>query len=253
MKGLLGLYLLSLIVALTSLALSLSSFLHPTWIFTRPLAKTPIELTTKIEYGLFESCTTTSYVSQVNGSEGGLGKRECRKFPVRGIDCGAKKESRNKQKKRISGSKIELFEHDTARDESFCDRWLLAGYAHQLSLIFSLTSLLSLSLTLLGTLRAGRGYRTERLRGGWKLVVGLMGFQFGCEAVSWGVVRWEYENESLFQGGSKALGRGFVESVTTFSLLGATILAILFVRVTQRLRIVPEAAAREDGYESIRD
>lgn len=49
------------------------------------------------------------------------------------------------------------------------------------------------------------------------------------------------------------LGSGFIETVTAFGLLLVTILSILFVRYTQRLRIVPEGAAREDGYDEIRD
>ncbi|GAA5886771.1 hypothetical protein JCM16303_003308 [Sporobolomyces ruberrimus] len=269
MKGLLVLYLVSLAVAITSLGISIASLLHSDWIEVRPFssshkdpAHSPINLHTSTSYGLFEACTTTTYsLSSRQRSHGGLKtKKECRKFPVRGVDCGIEQ---TKKKKKQSGAallkngsdSVGIEQHDTDRDESFCDRWLLAGYAHQLSLIFSLTSILSLSLTLLGTLRAGRGYRTERLRSGWKLAVGLMSLQAASLAVAWIVVRWEFGNESLFNlpWGHKSLGSGFIETVTAFGLLLVTILSILFVRYTQRLRIVPEGAAREDGYDEIRD
>jgi hypothetical protein len=169
-------------------------------------------------------------------------KKECRKFPIRGKDCGT-----------TTTTSTTLYQHDTSRDESFCDRWLLAGYSHQLSLIFSLTSILSLILTLLGTLRAGRGYRTERLRSGWKLVVGLISLQSIFLAIGFSLITWEYKNESLFNlnWGHKQLGKGYVESVTAFGLLLVTVVAILFVRVTQKLRIVPQGAARDDGYDPI--
>ncbi|GAA6025479.1 hypothetical protein JCM11491_000546 [Sporobolomyces phaffii] len=254
MKGLLALYLSSLAVALTSLGLSVSSLVDLDWIRTRPFdsgVESPIHLSTSTRYGLFETCTTTAYPrahpARTNG--GLVSKTECRKFPVRGVDCG-----RGVGVSESSGAAAAAA-HDTERDESFCDRWLLAGYAHQLSLIFSITSILSLSLTLVGTGRAGRGYRTERLRGGWKLVVGLMTLQATTLAVAWIVVRWEYGNERLFNPawGHKSLGSGFIESVTAFGLLVVTVASILFVRVTQKLRIVPEGAAREDGYDEIRD
>ncbi|GAA5989803.1 hypothetical protein JCM5350_002949 [Sporobolomyces pararoseus] len=223
MKGLLGLYLFSLAIAITSLSLSIDSLLHPNWIYTKPFdssPSSPIELKQIESFGLFETCSITSYSN--------LEKVECRKFPLRDQDCQG--------------------------NESFCDRWLLAGYSHQLSLIFSLTSILSLSLTLVGTVRVGKGFRTERLRSGWKLVVGLMGLQFVFLGLSWLIVRIEFTNHWRRSGyQDKGLGKGFVESVTAFGLLGFTILSILFVRITQRLRIVPSAAAREDGYDEITD
>ncbi|GAA5840873.1 hypothetical protein JCM3766R1_005386 [Sporobolomyces carnicolor] len=259
MKGLLALYLFSLAIAITSLSLSLSSLVGTNWIITRPFSsgessKSPIELRATTRYGLFETCTSTHYDSNSSTTtKSGLKtKTKCRKFPVRGVDCG----NRDSDKDRKPGQALTLLEHDSTRDESFCDRWLLAGYAHQLSLIFSITSILSLSLTLIGTCRAGRGYRTERLRSGWKLVVGLMTLQSVSLAIAWIVVVWEFHHESLFnwpRWGHKHLGQAFGESVGAFGLLLVTILLILVVRVTQKLRIVPEGAARDDGYDTIRD
>ncbi|GAA5957831.1 hypothetical protein JCM3765_003781 [Sporobolomyces pararoseus] len=229
MKGLLGLYLFSLSIAITCLSLSIDSLLHPNWIYTRRFdssPSSPIDLRQVESFGFFEKCTITSY------NHGDNSKIECRKFPIREQDC-----------KVDSGS-------------SFCDKWLLAGYSHQLSLIFSSTSILSLILTLIGTLRVGRGFRTEKLRSGWKLVLGLMSLQFIFLGLGWLIVRIELDHHYWSQGqgkGKKELGKGFIESVTAFGLLGITIFSILFVRITQRLRIVPSAAAREDGYDEITD
>ncbi|GAA5823285.1 hypothetical protein JCM10212_006469 [Sporobolomyces blumeae] len=314
MKGLLALYLGALAVAITSLGLSIASLLHSDWIVLQPFSSnsshSPIHLSTRSTFGLFETCTTTTYASDSPEARSGVkSSTQCRKFPIRGTDCKIRKRDRKAATGRstsLQGLDQEVFGlgRDDAlewvqqqrgqvevlkkHEESFCDRWLLAGYAHQLSLIFSVTSLLSLFLTLLGTMTVGRGYRTEKLRSGWKLVVGLMSFQATCLLVGWAIIRWEVSHEPLFQipFGSRKLGASsststfglsrcllssiksltnsdlslerragpaFAESVAAFSLLVFTILSILFVRVTQRLRIVPEAAAREDGYDEIDD
>ncbi|GAA5937808.1 uncharacterized protein JCM15063_002124 [Sporobolomyces koalae] len=265
MKGLLVLYLFSLAIAISSLGLSIASLVHPNWfalptsqsririgrstdaeagnrIITRPFSShhdlnlgtlddSPINLSMSNQYGLFETCTTTTYTLDApqRRRSGLTHKVECRKFPQRSIDCQGKEGA------------------------AFCDRWLLAGYAHQLSLIFSITSILSVSLTLVGTATVGKGYRTEKLRSGWKLVVGLFALELTTLAIAWIIILWEYHHEKMFSipWGHKRLGSAFVESVTAFGLLIVAISTIVFVRITQRLRIVASGAAREDGYQEI--
>jgi len=89
-------------------------------------SESPINLTLSTSYGLFETCTTTTYSAHTRGESGLKSKKECRKFPVRGLDCkGPPVETKEvgiekkKGKGRRKGKKTE--------GEAFCDRWLLAG------------------------------------------------------------------------------------------------------------------------------
>ncbi|GAA5906676.1 hypothetical protein JCM5296_006453 [Sporobolomyces johnsonii] len=221
MKGLLALYLAALAVACSTLGLSIASLVQPNWITTTLPTRSPIDLHLTTAYGLFEACETTS-----NSHESIV---TCRKFPNRARDCGS--------------------------DDGgwgFCDSWISAGYAHQLSLVFALTSLLALALTLFGTATAGRGFRTERLRSGWKLFTALMGLQAGCLILSTSLVAREFGHDARFGVGSK-LGHAFILATVAWALNVLVVFSILFVRATGKLRIVPEAAGREDGYETIRD
>jgi len=76
---------------------------------------------------LFETCTTTTYSAHERGESGMKSKKECRKFPIRGVDCKAPVESKeeevgsSKKKGKGKGKKRK------SEGEAFCDRWLLAG------------------------------------------------------------------------------------------------------------------------------
>lgn len=89
------------------------------------------------------------------------------------------------------------------------------SYAHQLSLIFSLASLIALVLTLIGTATVGRGLRTEKLRSGWKLVAGLMTLQAVCLMVASSLVAYERNNDGRFSVGVVHLGASFLSRLPT--------------------------------------
>ncbi|BGP41934.1 hypothetical protein JCM10450v2_006010 [Rhodotorula kratochvilovae] len=121
-------------------------------------------------------------------------------------------------------------------------------YAQQLSLVFALANLIALTLTLLGTAAAGRGFRTEKLRSGWKLVAGLMTLQALCMCLSSSLVAYEFHHDARFANGSK-FGRAWVETVVAYALNLFIIIVLLLTRVTGKLRMVPG----DDGYEPIDD
>ncbi|GJN92898.1 hypothetical protein Rhopal_005938-T1 [Rhodotorula paludigena] len=208
MKGLLVLYLVALAISITSTALNVASVAQTT---------------------------------------------RCVPFPKRGVDCG-----------KSSGRDYDLLlgvsagqtaatvtsggdGEDEAEDRwGFCDNWVAAGYAHQLSLAFALGNVVALSLTLWGTATVGRGFRTDKLRSGWKLVAGLMTLQAVCMCVSTSLVAYEFHHNERFEHGAH-LGRAWREGVVAYALNLFVVIVLLLTRVTGQLRMVPG----EDGYEPI--
>ncbi|BGP18344.1 hypothetical protein JCM10213_008516 [Rhodosporidiobolus nylandii] len=233
MRGLLALYLGALAVALTTLGLSTSSLYRARWVSSSTPTVVPVVLTTS--YGLFQKCETSSYLP---------GVVECRPFPQRGRDCGRREAELPKE----GGAQVLSGEDHDEEDErwGFCESWYTAGYAHQLSLVFALANLIALVLTLVGTATVGRGFRTEKLRSGWKLVAGLMTLQALCLVVSSSLIAYERNHDRRFAHGAH-LGRSWTMTTVSYALNLAVVLALLFVRATGRLRIVPG----EDGYEPI--
>ena len=88
-------------------------------------------------------------------------------------------------------------------DELLTDLSCAHSYAQQLSLVFAFANLIALTLTLLGTANAGRGFRTEKLRSGWKIVAGLMVLQAFFMCVSSSLVAYEFHHDSRFAYDSK--------------------------------------------------
>ncbi|BGP01922.1 hypothetical protein NBRC10513v2_005562 [Rhodotorula toruloides] len=127
-----------------------------------------------------------------------------------------------------------------------CENWSTAGYAHQLSLILGLANIIAIVLTLIGTASAGRGYRTDKLRSGWKLVAGLMFLQALCMCISSSFIAWERHHDERFAHGSK-LGRAWVETVVAYALNLFIVITLLLTRITGKLRMVPG----DEGYEPI--
>ncbi|TNY18965.1 hypothetical protein DMC30DRAFT_418360 [Rhodotorula diobovata] len=259
MKGLLALYLLAFATSWTTLSLDLASMISgPKWITTRTPKNAPVELTT--HYGLFEQCTSSSYEP---------GVLHCRPFPQRGVDCsgspGRREEGEGggnglwagvlwlagqaKEGEKAVGAASGGGKDDEDEAFGFCDAWRIAGYGQQLSLVFALTNLIALTLTLLGTAAAGRGFRTEKLRSGWKLVAGLMVLQAACMCLSSSLVAYEFHHGARFTHGSK-LGRAWVETVVAYALNLFIVIVLLLARATRAFRIAPGV---EDGYEPIDD
>ncbi|GAA6017152.1 hypothetical protein JCM10207_002553 [Rhodosporidiobolus poonsookiae] len=234
MRGLLALLVGSLLVAFTTLTLDIFSTIRQDWIRWETPAIVPVHLTTT--YGLFQRCDTSSYLPGVT---------TCRKFPQRGLDCG-------KKAARVPAvAEATALSDDDGNDEEegwgFCENWAVAGYAHQLSLIFGLANLVSLVLTLIGTAIVGRGFRTEKLRSGWKLVAGFMAMQALFMIVSSSIVAYERNNEQARFGPGAHLARAWTMTTVAYALNLVIVVALLFVRATGKLRIVPG----EEGYESI--
>ncbi|GAA5862319.1 hypothetical protein JCM8547_007602 [Rhodosporidiobolus lusitaniae] len=228
MKGLLALYLGILAVSLTSFSLDAVS-LGGTWVKQRTPSSVPVDLVLSTSYGLFSRCDSSSYFpSDVT----------CRPFPDRAKDCGK--------------GAIGVFSSEEEDEEEerwdLCDSWITAGYAQQLSLVFSLGNLLAIGLTLWGTATVGRGYRTERLRSGWKLVAGLMSLQALCALISTSLIAFERNHDRRFSHGAH-LARSWTMSTVGYALNFAAVAVLLFVRATGKLRIVPG----EDGYAPIDD
>ncbi|GAA5944697.1 hypothetical protein JCM3775_007580 [Rhodotorula graminis] len=258
MKGLLVLYLVALAISWTTLSLDLASMMTgPRWITTRTNSTVPVHLTTS--YGLFQQCTSSSYEP---------GVVHCRSFPQRGVDCGGSP-ARNEDGKDdgvwagvlwLTGQASEAHGSTAGTasgggkdaDEElfgFCDAWRMAGYAQQLSLVFAFANLIALTLTLLGTANAGRGFRTEKLRSGWKVVAGLMVLQAFFMCVSSSLVAYEFHHDSRFAYDSK-LDRAWVETVVAYALNLFVVIVLLLARATRAFRIAPGV---EDGYEPIED
>jgi len=72
---------------------------------------------------LFETCTTTTYSVHERQESGMKSKKECRKFPIRGVDCKAPVESKEEE----VGISKKKGKKRKSEGEAFCDRWLLAG------------------------------------------------------------------------------------------------------------------------------
>ncbi|GAA5842959.1 hypothetical protein JCM11251_002945 [Rhodosporidiobolus azoricus] len=234
MRGLLGLYSVAFIVSCTTLILSLFALVRTDWITAATPSTVPVPLRTS--YGLFEACETA------------YGLTKCRPFPQRHLDCGRKRSawpSLVEELDVVSGNR----KHGEEEKFGFCDAWITAGYATQLSLVFALANLLALVLTLIGTAAVGRGFRTEKLRSGWKLVAGLMTLQAVCLAVTSSLVAYERDHDSRFALGVVHLARSWTMSTVAYALNFAVVASILFIRATGRLRIVPG----DEGYMPVGD
>ncbi|GAA6054057.1 hypothetical protein JCM3770_001344 [Rhodotorula araucariae] len=242
MKGLLALYLAALAISWTTLALDIASLVQgpPQWITTETPASVPVHLWTM--YGLFSVCQADSY----SDSEPGGRHWHCRPFPQRGVDCGggSGRQTRLESRVKRSGGEEEgVPPSDDQEGFGFCDEWRVAGYAQQLSLVFALANLVALTLTLLGTAAAGRGFRTDKLRSGWKLVAGLMTLQALCMCLSSSLVAAAFHHDGRFAYGSK-LGRAWVETVVAYALDLFIVVVLLVTRATGKLGMVPG----DDGY-----
>jgi hypothetical protein len=172
----------------------------------------PVRLSTS--YGLFSVCTSDSYLP---------GVVECRPFPQRERDCPTKRSEK------LQGGGMGTYSGEGNKEGQeeerwdLCDSWITAGwvlllfsfpflrltrlsrtrsYAHQLSLVFSIGALLSMILTLIGTATVGRGFRTEKLRSGWKLVAGLLSLQGFCLVVASSLVAYERNHDVRFAYGA---------------------------------------------------
>ncbi|GAA5983472.1 hypothetical protein JCM11641_005820 [Rhodosporidiobolus odoratus] len=233
MRGLLTLYSVASIVSFTTLALTIASIAKPSWIVEQ--APSLIELRHKTTYGLFQLCEAHPYLP---------GVVECRRFPQRGRDCGKLVHLLN------GGSIVGMLSGDGRHDSEdmwgFCESWYTAGYAQQLSLVFALANLIALVLTLIGTATVGPGYRTDKLRSGWKLVAGLMSLQAVCLLLASSFVAFERNHNFRFVEGAH-LGQAWAMTTVAYSLNLAVVFSLLFIRATGRFSIVPG----EDGYEPI--
>ncbi|BGP26339.1 hypothetical protein Rt10032_c10g4370 [Rhodotorula toruloides] len=252
MKGLLALYLAAFAVSLTTLSLNTASTLQIAWIRTRTPAISPIQLTTT--YGLFRVCEESSYEPGVT---------TCRPFPSRALDCEGQARGAEMQLDEHRGKSVwmsaaglagakKMAQRVTRRKRfaesgwGLCENWSTAGYAHQLSLILGFANIIAIVLTLIGTASAGRGYRTDKLRTGWKLVAGLMFLQAVCMCISSSFIAWERHHDELFAHGSK-LGRAWVETVVAYALNLFIVITLILTRITGKLRMVPG----DNGYEPI--
>ncbi|GAA6033956.1 hypothetical protein JCM8097_000427 [Rhodosporidiobolus ruineniae] len=244
MRGLLGLYSLAFVVSAVTFVLSIFATVRTDWIVFSTPSTIPVKLTTS--YGLFEKCDTSSYLP---------GLTQCRKFPLRDQDCGANSAGREAADIWLTSSG-EVDEESSDERWDACDSWITAGltsssprsYAQQLSLVFAVASLVAVVVTLIGTATVGRGFRTDKLRSGWKLVAWLMALQALCLILSSSLIAYERDHDPRFAHGSH-LARSWQMTTAAYALNLGVVATLLFVRATGKLRIVPG----DSGYTPIFD
>ncbi|KAI5474313.1 hypothetical protein MNV49_003622 [Pseudohyphozyma bogoriensis] len=266
-------YIVALAVSITTFALSIASLVQPNWITFRTPSSSPIVL--RSSYGLFQVCSS-SHISWSPGKDKGEGSVTCRKFPTKSQDCSGGVTGRSafneahelvfgtssafgiegkrfrvgraaadsvqaKEARRRLGQKKPASDGDDDDDDdeevwTFCDSWITAAYATQLSLVFGSTAILAnIIITLSGR---------QKRETGWRLVAGLMFLHAACLIVAMALVAREFNHDSRFYTGSR-LDTSFIMATTAWSLdVVAVVVLALFGAI---------GFLREDDYRSIPD
>ncbi|KAK4049826.1 hypothetical protein OIV83_003882 [Microbotryomycetes sp. JL201] len=243
-----GMYALALAVSCASFGMALAALLQPNWvIFTTPRSSTS-PIVVHSEFGLFRRCDSSSWTGDTV---------VCRKFPTRSSDCDATDFGLTWPAKTLESlltvtrpeavaTTLNLVNAENARkrlgksedDEnwSFCDSWVTAGYAQQVSLVFGAAAIIASLVILL----SGR----QKRESGWRIIAGLLGVHAACLIVATSLIAHEFRTDDRFYYGSR-LAQGYIISTTGWALDVVLVGLLVTVGVL--------GLVREDDYEQIRD
>ncbi|KAM0790264.1 hypothetical protein ACM66B_005569 [Microbotryomycetes sp. NB124-2] len=247
-----GMYALALAVSCASFGMAIAALLQPNWVTFKTPRSSTSPIIVRSEFGLFRRCDSSSWTGDTV---------VCRKFPTKSSDCDATDfglswpakslepilalSGRSRQEVTIverewlaeaENARKRLGKSEDDENWSFCDSWVTAGYAQQVSLVFGAAAIIASLVILL----SGR----QKRESGWRIIAGLLGVHAACLIISTSLIAHEYRMDDRFYYGS-TLGQGYIISTTGWALD----VVIVGVLVTVGLL----GLVKEDDYEPISD
>jgi len=229
------------------------------WITFQTPSSSPLPF--KSRYGLFKKCDADPFDMKEDHIDW-----HCRAFPQRSLDCRRKPrkgpdgddalllfrkdESDAWTRARSALSIMMGFDPEDTFDEveespisvsdvnpsltktfaeehfGFCELWRTSGYLAQLSLIFSIASLIGILVILVPPF-AGRKRREQ----GWKLIAGLIGLCVLTECAAASLIAHLYNTDNRFWGGSR-LGTSFILATVAWAVNAILCFALIIVGVS---------------------